>query len=131
MMEAAIEGKIKAMYIMGENPAVSDPKAGDTLKALEKLEFLAVQDLFLTETAQLAHLVLPVACWAEKSGSYTSTERRVQWSEKAVEPQGVLSDLEIIGLLGKKIGLWDKTFSPEEVLREIGLAIPAYRGITP
>jgi len=130
MMEAAIEGKIKAMYIMGENPAVSDPKAGDTLKALEKLEFLAVQDLFLTETAQLAHLVLPVACWAEKSGSYTSTERRVQWSEKAVEPQGVLSDLEIIGLLGKKIGLWDKTFSPEEVLREIGLAIPAYRGIT-
>jgi hypothetical protein len=66
MMEAAIEGKIKAMYIMGENPAVSDPKAGDTLKALEKLEFLAVQDLFLTETAQLAHLVLPVALLGRK-----------------------------------------------------------------
>ncbi len=131
MMEAALEGQIKAMFIMGENPVVSDPCAGDTVKALEKLEFLVVQDLFMTETAQMADLVLPVACWAEKSGSYTSTERRVQWSEKAVEPEGVLSDLEIIGLVGKKIGLWDNVPSPEEVLREINVAIPAYGGITP
>ncbi|MCS7286472.1 MAG: formate dehydrogenase subunit alpha [Anaerolineae bacterium] len=131
MMDAALEGRIRAMYIMGENPVVSDPKAGDTVKALEKLEFLVVQDLFMTETAQMAHLVLPVACWAEKVGSYTSTERRVQWSEKAVEPEGVLPDLEIIGLVGKKMGLWDKVPSFEEVLKEINAAIPAYRGITP
>ncbi len=131
MMEAALEGRVKAMYIMGENPVVSDPKAGDTVKALESLDFLVVQDLFMTETAQMAHLVLPVACWAEKSGSYTSTERRVQWSEKAVEPQGVLPDLEVIGLVGKKMGLWERVPSPEEVLREINQAIPAYGGITP
>lgn len=131
MMEAALEGQIKAMFIMGENPVVSDPCAGDTVKALEKLEFLVVQDLFLTETARIAHLVLPVACWAEKSGSYTSTERRVQWSEKAVEPEGALSDLEIIGLLGKKMGLWENVPLPEDVLKEINVAIPAYGGITP
>ncbi len=131
MMDAALDGKIKAMYIMGENCVVSDPKAGDTVKALEKLEFLVVQDLFMTETTQMAHLVLPVACWAEKSGSYTSTERRVQWSEKAVEPEGVLSDLEIVGIVGKKLGLWDKVPAPEEVLREINEAIPSYGGITP
>ncbi len=132
LMEAALEGRVRGMLVMGENPVVSDPAAGETTRALEGLEFLVVQDLFLTETARLAHVVLPVACWAEKSGSYTDTERRVQWSPKGVEPPGqARPDLEIIGELGRRLGLWDRVPGPEEVLAEINRALPAYRGITP
>lgn len=132
LMDAALEGRVRALYVMGENPVVSDPAAGETARALENLEFLVVQDLFLTETAQLARVVLPAACWAEKSGSYTNTERRVQWSPKALEPPGqARPDLEIIGELGKRLGLWERVLRPEEVLAEINRAVPAYGGITP
>lgn len=131
MMEAALEGGVKAMYIMGENPVVSNPAAGETVEALEGLEFLVVQDIFLTETAEMAHLVLPAACWAEKEGSYTSTERRVQWSDQAVHPPGeARSDLWVIGETGKRLGLWQEVPTPEKVLAEINQAIPAYGGIT-
>ncbi len=132
LMDAALEGRVRALYVMGENPVVSDPAAGETVRALENLEFLVVQDLFLTETARLAHVALPAACWAEKSGSYTNTERRVQWSPKAVEPPGqARPDLSIIGELGRRLGLWERAPGPEEVLAEINRAIPAYGGITP
>ncbi|MGB9872701.1 MAG: formate dehydrogenase subunit alpha [Anaerolineae bacterium] len=132
LMEAALEGRVRAMVVMGENPVVSDPASGETMRALEGLEFLVVQDLFLTETARLAHVVLPAACWAEKSGSYTNTERRVQWSPKAVEPPGeARPDLDIIGELGRRLGLWKRVPGPEAVLAEINRAVPAYGGITP
>ncbi len=132
LMEAALDGRVRAMVVMGENPVVSDPASGDTVRALEGLEFLVVQDLFLTETARLAHVVLPAACWAEKAGSYTNTERRVQWSPKALEPPSeARSDLDIIGELGRRLRLWERAPGPEEVLAEINRAVPAYGGITP
>lgn len=134
MMHAAEAGKIKAMYIMGENPMVSDPNLSHVKEALERLEFLVVQDIFLTETAQLADIVLPAAAWAEKEGTFTAGDRRVQWSFKALEPPGeARPDLDIIVSVAKALGL-DRQFpytGPEDVLREINKAIPAYAGITP
>ena len=134
MSYAAEAGKIKAMYIMGENPVVSDPNTEHVRKALSKLEFLVVQDIFLTETAELADIVLPAAAWAEKEGTFTSADRHVQWSFKALEPPGEAKpDLEIIVSIAKALGLGDKFpySSPEDALREINRVIPAYAGITP
>jgi predicted molibdopterin-dependent oxidoreductase YjgC len=78
MTHAALEGKLRALYIMGENPVLSDPDMQHTVKALQKLDFLVVQDIFLTETAELADVVLPATCFAEKDGTFTNTSRRVQ-----------------------------------------------------
>jgi len=134
MMNAAYEGKLRAMYIMGENPAVSDPNLHHVWEALKKLEFLVVQDIFLTETAQFADIVLPAAAWAEKEGSFTNADRRVQWSFKALDPPGeARPDLWIIVQVAKGVGL-ERFFpytSPEDVLREINKVVPAYAGITP
>ena len=97
MIEAAARGDIKAMYIVGEDPVGSEPCSRHTQEALQSLEFLVVQDIFLTPTAKMADVVLPAAAWAEKEGSYTSTERRVQWSSKAIAPPGeARADLEIV-----------------------------------
>jgi formate dehydrogenase major subunit len=132
MVDAILDGKIKALVIMGENPIVSDPSSADTEKALSRLELLAVQDIFPTETAQFAHVVLPAALWVEKSGSYTNTERRVQWSPKVFDPPGEAKpDLWITGSLGKRLEIWRDIPSPENVLREINQVVPSYRGITP
>ena len=81
---AAIAGKIKALYVMGENPLMSDPDIGHTEKAFENLDFLVVQDIFMTETAALADVVLPAASFAAKDGTFTNTERRVQRVRKAI-----------------------------------------------
>jgi formate dehydrogenase major subunit len=86
MINLAGEGKVRALYIMAENPMVSDPDLNHARECLEKAEFVVVQDLFLTETAQLAHVVLPGASFAEKDGTFTNTERRVQRVRKAIEP---------------------------------------------
>jgi len=88
MVEAASDGSLKAMYIMGENPALSDPDIEHTKKALKNLEFLVVQDIFMTETAALADVVLPAAAFAEKDGTFTNTERRVQLVRKALKAPG-------------------------------------------
>ncbi len=85
---AAYEGKLKAMYLVGENPVLSEPDANHAVEALSRLDFLVVQDIFLTETAKLAHVVLPGVSFAEKDGTFTSTERRVQRVRKAVSPAG-------------------------------------------
>ena len=87
-LNAAHEGKIKALYVMGENPMLSDPDLTHAKEALNHLDLLVVQDIFLTETAQLAHVVLPAACFAEKEGTFSNTERRVQRVRKAVEAPG-------------------------------------------
>ncbi len=134
MMHAAERGKLKAMYIMGENPAVSDPNLNHVFEALKKLEFLVVQDIFLTETAMYADIVLPAAAWAEKEGSFTSSERRVQWSFRACEPPGEAKpDWLILREVGKALEVpgWRDYSSPEDVLREINAVVPQYRGITP
>jgi formate dehydrogenase alpha subunit len=86
MFEAAHAGKVKAMYILGENPVLTDPNANHIKEALENLDFLVVQELFLTETAEFADVILPAASFSECDGTFTSTERRVQRVRKAIEP---------------------------------------------
>ena len=131
MMHAASEGKIKAMYIMGENPAVSDPDQKHVIQSLKSLEFLVVQDLFLSETAQLADVVLPAASSLEKEGTFTNTERRVQLLHKVIEPVGdAKPDWWIITNLARRFGKNWRYKSPEDIFEEIRMVVEQYRGIT-
>jgi len=131
MMNEAAKGNLKAIYIMGENPMLSDPDIHQVKKALENLEFLVVQDIFLTETAQLADLVLPGTSYAERDGTFTATDRRVQRIRKAIEPRGESKpDWQIICALARKMG--SKGFeysSPAEIMDEIASVTPIYGGI--
>lgn len=131
MLNEAAKGKLKAMYIMGENPMLSDPDINHVKKALENLEFLVVQDIFLTETAQLADIILPAASYAEKDGTLTATDRRVQRIRKAIEPIGESkSDWQIICELAGKMGSQEfKYSSPAEIMDEIASVTPIYGGI--
>ncbi len=125
------EGKIKAAYIMAENPVLSDPHQEYTIEALKKLELLVVQDIFLTETAQYAHVVLPGTSWLEKDGSYTNTERRVQGFEAAIPPlEGVKKDYEIICEVSTKFGLPMHYESAKEIMDEINKYARIYGGMT-
>ncbi len=131
MMEEALQGTLKAMYIIGEDPVVCDANVKKTKKALEKLDFLVVQEIFMTATAQMADVVLPAAAWAEKDGSYTSMERRVQWIDQAVSPVGEAKEgLWIINEIGKRMGLELGDSSAAEVLKEINRTVPQYGGMT-
>lgn len=131
MMQAAQRGKVRALYILGENPMVTDPDVGHVEKALASLDLLVVQDIFLTETAALADVVLPGVCFAEKEGTFTNTERRVQRVRRAVEPPGeAKQDLEIIAELSRRLGYTMPATLPEEVMREIASLTPSYGGIT-
>jgi len=132
MMNEAAKGNIKAIYIMGENPMISDPDINHVREGLEKLEFLAVQDIFLTETAQLADVVLPAASYAEKEGTFTSTERSVQMVRKAIEPPGESrADWEIICDLAKTMGSKEFEYgSSSEIMDEIASLTPIYGGIS-
>jgi formate dehydrogenase major subunit len=135
MMDVLTEkpGELKCMYIMGENPMISDPDINHVKHALESLEFLVVQDIFLTETAELADVVLPAACYAERGGTQTSTERRVQMWRKAQNPPGeAKEDWKIISELAAKMG-YAKQFpyrSAEEIFNEIAKVTPSYAGMT-
>ncbi len=131
MVEAMLEGKIKALYIMGENPLLSDPNLHHVEEALSKLELLVVQDIFLTDTANFAHVVLPSCSFAEKDGTFTNTERRVQRVRKALEPKGeAKEDWWIISELSKRLGYPMDYSSAEEIFEEIRKATPQYAGIT-
>jgi formate dehydrogenase alpha subunit len=131
MMHAVDAGEIKAMYVMGENPMISDPNVGHVEQTLKKLDFLVVQDIFLTETAALAHVVLPTASFAERQGTFTNTERRVLWVEKAVEPPGEARiDWEIICDVSRRMGYEMGYRSVGDILDEINLLVPSYAGIT-
>jgi formate dehydrogenase alpha subunit len=131
MTLAAHEGKLMAMYIMGENPVLSDPDINHTVKALKKLDFLIVQDIFMTETAELADVVLPAACFAEKDGTFTNTDRRVQRVRKAVEPPDeAKEDSFIVIELAKRFGYEMSTDLIEDVFLEAGKLWPALAGIT-
>lgn len=125
-------GKVKCVYIMGENPMLSDPDLHHVEKGLRNAEFLVVQDIFLTETAQLADVVLPAACFAEKDGTQTSTERRVQKWRKAQDPPGeAKADWQIISELGAAMG-YAKQFpykSAEEIFTEVAKVTPSYGGM--
>ena len=131
MTPAAQHGNLKALYIMGENPVMSDPDINHTIKALNNLDFLVVQDIFMTETAELADVVLPAACFAEKDGTFTNTERRLQRVRKAVTPPGdAKEDSSIIIELSRRMGYEMEYNFIEEVLQEIGKVWPAVAGIT-
>lgn len=131
MMHAVEAERLKALYIMGENPALSDPNLNRTRKALEKVEFLVVQDIFLSETAQYADVVLPSVCFAEKDGSFTNTERRVQRVRKAVKPPGkARDDWQIVSQLATKMGLDMRYDSPAQIMDEIASVSPIYGGIS-
>lgn len=130
MMDGAIAGEIKAMFIMAENPMITDPDIKHVKEALESLDFLVVQDIFLTETAELADVVLPGTSFMEKDGTFTSTERRVQRVRKALEPIGdSKADWEILCELIKAFGYEANYSSPSDIMDEIRLLVPSYGGM--
>lgn len=125
--------EIKCMYLMGENPLVSEPDLNSVEDAIQNLEFLVVQDIFFTETCRYADVVLPAACYAEKNGTQTNTERRVQRIRKAQEPPGEAKpDWQIICELADIMGYGDQFpyQSEEEIFQEISSTVPQYAGIT-
>ncbi|HUT58281.1 MAG TPA: formate dehydrogenase subunit alpha [Phycisphaerae bacterium] len=131
MINAADAGRLKALYIMGENPMLSDPDVNHVEKALRKLEFLVVQDIFLSETARLADVVLPAAAFAEKEGTFTNTERRVQRVRKAVEPPGqARADWRITCDLARRMGYEMAYRDAAAIQDEIASLTPSYAGIT-
>lgn len=130
MVNAAVIGHLKAMYIMGENPMLSDPNLNHVREGLENLDFLVVQDIFLTETAELANVVLPGVSFAEKDGTFTNTGRRIQRIRKAIPEAGQSKeDWEIIQEISRRMGYPMSYLSPAEVMDEIASLTPAYGGI--
>lgn len=130
MIDAIHDGRIRALYIMGENPVISDPDANHVKEALAKLDFLAVQDIFLSDTAQYAHVILPAASFAEKDGTFTNTERRVQKIRQAVPPPGEAKpDYEIICELARAMGYPMEYRAAHEIMEEIAILTPSYGGI--
>jgi formate dehydrogenase major subunit len=131
MIPAAAKGDLKALYIMGENPMVSDPDLKHVEESFANLDFLVVQDIFLTETAQRADVVLPAASFAERNGTFTNTERRVQQVRKGVEPPGqARTDWEVIADLATRMGYEMRYRSAEEIFNEITELTPSYAGIS-
>jgi predicted molibdopterin-dependent oxidoreductase YjgC len=132
MMIQADSGALKALYVMGENPMVSDPDTAHVEKALRKLDFLVVQDIFLTETANLAHVVLPASTFAEREGTSTSTDRVIRLFYKAIEPIGESRpDWQIIRDLARKMGSKEFEYaSASEIMDEIARLTPALGGIS-
>jgi len=131
MMNAATHGKIKAFYLMGENPMVSDPNIPHVKEALEKAEFIVCQDIFMTETTQYADVIFPALTSAEKEGTFTNTERRVLHVNKAVGGPGeAKADWEILKLVSEKFGYKMTYNSVKDIVDEINALTPSYAGIT-
>ncbi len=132
IFKKAREGQVKGLYIIGENPVISDPDSNHVREALENLEFLAVNELFLSDTAQYADVILPAASFAEKEGTFTNTERRVERIRKAIEPVGeARADWEIICEIATRCGYKGMSYShPSEIMDEIARLTPIYGGIS-
>jgi formate dehydrogenase alpha subunit len=132
MFEAAHKKEIKAIYLIGENPILSDPDARHVKESLETLDFFVVQDIFMSETAQLADVVLPSASFAESDGTFTNTDRRVQRVRKAVEPIGKSKpDWQIICQIAQKMGGKGFDFQdPSQIMDEMSTLTPSYGGIS-
>ncbi len=132
MFDDIYDGKITSLYLVGENPVLSEADANHAVAALRKLDFLVVQDIFLTETAELADVVLPASTFAEKDGTFANTERRVQRVRQAIAPVGESKpDWWITCQMAKRLGGLGFDFeSPEEIMAEIATVTPAYGGIT-
>ncbi len=125
------EGKLKAVYSMGENPVMTDPDVNRVIDAFKKLEFFVTQEIFLSESAELAHVVLPSAAAYEKNGTFTNTERRVQLLRPAKQkPEGTKYDWEIVGEVAKRMGYKINYKNTSEIMDEIALLTPSYAGIS-
>ncbi|EGO9066312.1 formate dehydrogenase subunit alpha [Enterococcus faecalis] len=130
VLPAATAGNVKGLYIFGEDPIVTDPDTGNVRQALESLDFLVVQELFMTETAAYADVVLPGISYAEKDGTFTNTERRVQRVRKAVEPRGqAREDYEIFCEVMTRMGYPCAYESAKEIMKEISAVTPSFGGI--
>jgi formate dehydrogenase major subunit len=131
IMDAVHAGQIRGMYIMGENPAMSDPDVQHAREALAKLDHLVVQDIFLTETAKYADIVLPASAWPEKDGTVTNTNRQVQLGRKALPlPGEAREDWWIIQEIARRMGLTWTYGHPRDVFAEMGQLMPSLNGIT-
>ena len=131
LVDAILSGKIRALYVMGENPAATDPSPTRARLALESLELLIVQDIFPTETAQMADIVLPAAAWAEVDGTYTAMDRRVQRVRAAVPPpKGVPADWQVICQLSERMGYSMRYAGPEAIWEEVASLCPLFAGIS-
>jgi predicted molibdopterin-dependent oxidoreductase YjgC len=128
-IEAAGAGSVRAMYVMGENPAYSLPDSAFVRKALGRLDFLVVQDIFMTETAEMADVVLPAASWAEKEGTFVNLERRIQWMGKGLHGKA-REDWRILSAVGEGMGLTMPYESARDVMAEMAKASPLYSGLT-
>ena len=131
IMDAAYEGEVKFLYIMGENPMVSDPDLNHVKETFNRLDFLVVQDIFMTETAYLADVVLPATAFAEKNGTFTNTERRVQMVRKAINSPGeAMEDWRIFDEIMRRLGYENGFKNEEDIMKEIAKVTPQYAGIT-
>jgi formate dehydrogenase major subunit len=131
IIASALQGGVRGMYMMGENPFLSDPNVNKVRKALSALEFLVVQDIFLTETAEFADVVLPASSYMEKEGTYTNTDRRVQIGRKVLEPPGeAREDWKVICDISARVGLPMDYGSPREVFDEMAAIMPNYAGLS-
>jgi len=131
IMDGVLDGRVKAVYIMGENPLLSDPNLSHVREALEKVDLLVVQDIFLNETALLADVVLPAASFAEKTGTFTNTERRVHLIRPAIEPQGgALADWVILSRLAQALGAAWSYKSATQIFDEMAALTPQYAGMS-
>jgi formate dehydrogenase major subunit len=131
IMNAVHAGEIRGMYVEGENPAMSDPDLNHAREALAKLEHLVVQDLFLTETAFHADVVLPASAFAEKAGTFTNTDRRVQMARPVIRPPGdARQDLWIIQEIARRLGLDWSYSGPADVFAEMAQVMPSFQNIT-
>ena len=132
ILDAVDEGRIKTIYMVGENPIISEANGNHVRESLEKLDFLVCQDIFLTETAELADVVLPAASFAEKDGTFTNTERRVQRVRKAIDSPGeAKTDSQIVAEIARRMGADGFEFSdPGQIMAEIASLTPSYGGIS-
>jgi formate dehydrogenase major subunit len=130
MLDAAISGQFRGLYIMGEDPAQSDPNQSHVMEALRQMEFVVLQDLFLNETSKFAHVFLPGSSFLEKDGTFTSAERRVSRVRKVIEPVAGLQDWEIVVRLMNALGYPARYSDAGEILLEIARLSPAYRGLS-
>ncbi len=131
MVHAAYDGDVRGMYIQGENPAMSDPNQNHAREAFVKLDHMVVQDIFLTETAGFADVILPASAFSEKTGTFSNTDRRVQMGRQVVSPPGdARQDLWIIQEIARRIGLDWNYEGPEQVFDEMRLAMPSIAGMT-
>jgi formate dehydrogenase major subunit len=131
IMGGALAGTIRGMFMMGENPFLSDPNTNKVRKALAHLEFLAVQDIFLTETAEFADVILPASAFLEKEGTYTNTDRRVQIGRMAISSPGeARPDWQVLCELSKRLGYQMNYHSPDEVFTEFASLTHSYTGLS-